>query len=382
MKICSVALKRLAVMTGIALSGVGFTGAITPANALTFNFSAASGMSQQAIDGFAEAGGLWSSIFSDNVTVKIDINFIALGTNILGQAGSTQQTFSYTQVRNALNADKSSTEDNTAVTNLSSNPAFNMLLNRTYNNPNGIGSATTYLDNDGDANNTTIRMTNANAKALGLATTGTSDASISFSNLFTWDFDRSNGITAGTFDFVGVAAHEIGHALGFISGVDILDINSPNVVDNVNYYYNDNQFTFVNTLDLFRYSTASTAQGAIDWTADTRDKYFSLDGGSTKIVSFSTGVNYGDGSQASHWKDNLGIGIMDPTFGKGELGIISENDKLALDVIGWNRASATAVPEPENFIGTFIFTAFGVKMVLKRRQKLLKSTEIAAIKED
>jgi hypothetical protein len=375
MKIYSVALQRLAVMTGIALSGIGATGAVTPANALTFNFSAASGMSQQAIDGFAQAGALWSSIFSDHVTVNIDINFTALGTNILAQAGSNEQSFAYTQVQNALNADKSSTDDNTAVANLSSNPAFNMLLNRTYNNPNGIGSATTYLDNDGDANNTTIRMNTANAKALGLATTATSDASISFSNLFTWDFDRSNGITTGTFDFVGVAAHEIGHALGFVSGVDILDINSPNVINNVNYYYDDDEFTYVNTLDLFRYSVDSSTLGAIDWTADTRDKYFSLDGGTTKIASFSTGVNYGDGNQASHWQDNGGLGIMDPTFSKGELGVISENDKRALDVIGWNRSSVTTVPEPSNFIGTFIFAAVGAKMMLKRRKKLLKSTK-------
>jgi hypothetical protein len=367
--------KRLAAIVAMTVSGTGAIGFVTPANALTFNFSAASGMSQQAIDGFAQAGALWSSIFSDHVTVNIDINFTALGTNILAQAGSSKQSFAYTQVQNALNADKSSTDDNTAVANLSSNPAFNMLLNRTYNNPNGIGSATTYLDNDGDANNTTIRMNTANAKALGLATTATSDASISFSNLFTWDFDRSNGITTGTFDFVGVAAHEIGHALGFVSGVDILDINSPNVINNVNYYYDDDEFTYVNTLDLFRYSVDSSTLGAIDWTADTRDKYFSLDGGTTKIASFSTGVNYGDGNQASHWQDNGGLGIMDPTFSKGELGVISENDKRALDVIGWNRSSVTTVPEPSNFIGTFIFAAVGAKMMLKRRKKLLKSTK-------
>ena len=143
---------------------------------------------------------------------------------------------------------------------------------------------------------------------------------------------------------MGVATHEIGHALGFLSGVDQLDYfgNPKNGGP-----FNDNQLPFVNTLDLFRYSTDSKNLGAIDGTADTRDKYFSLDGGTNKIASFATGVDFGDGQQASHWKDNLGLGIMDPTFARGELGIIRENDLRAFDVIGYNRASITATAVPE-----------------------------------
>jgi hypothetical protein len=386
-------IKHVVIMTGIALSGIGGSGAFTPTNALTFNFTPATGTSQQAIDGFAQAGNFWSSLFTDNATVNVNINFSALSSGILGETGSSSKAFSYTQVYNALNADKTSADDISAVKNLANSSTFNMLLNRTSNNPNGVGSATTYVDKDRDANNSTIRMNTANAKALGLlGTTTTSDASISFSNQFSWDFNRTDGITGGTFDFVGIAAHEIGHALGFVSGVDILDSNSRNP------YYRDDQFTYVNTLDLFRYSTASKNQGAIDWTADTRDKYFSVDGGTTKIASFATGQNFGDGRQASHWKDNLGLGIMDPTSAYGELLQISENDQRAFDVIGWNRtanhltvagiaantspssvikgnliASNTVdVPEPSNLLGTFIFAAFGVKMILKRKQDLVK----------
>ena len=51
---------------------------------------------------------------------------------------------------------------------------------------------------------------------------------------------------------MGLAAHEIGHALGFMSGVDILDGNSSAGS------YADSQFTYVNPLDLFRYSTHSS----------------------------------------------------------------------------------------------------------------------------
>jgi hypothetical protein len=101
-------------------------------------------------------------------------------------------------------------------------------------------------------------------------------------------------------------------------------------------------------LDFTRFSADSQTAGAdIDWTADTRAKYFSIDGGTTVAVSnaWSLGVTYGGGDQrqASHWKDNLGLGIMDPTFAPGELGVVTDLDLRAFDIIGFN---STAVPEP------------------------------------
>jgi hypothetical protein len=337
--------------TAIALTALAALS--TGVSALSFNLTFTPTSTAQDIAGFQAAADFWSSQFTDSVAINLNVGTAALGAGILAQAGSERATFSYTNFRNMLSADATSVSDNAALSSLAVTSSFGMLLNRTSNNPNGSGSATAYLDNDADANNTNIRITTANAKALGLSfTPPASDASITFGNAFSWDYDRSNGITSGTYDFVGIAIHEIGHSLGFISGVDVLDANSSST------FFADNQFTYVSSLDLFRYSTASTAQGVIDWTAGTTDKYFSLDNGVTSIARFSTGSTHGDGRQASHWKDSLGIGAMDPTAGTGELITVTANDLLAFDVIGWNL-----VPEPS----AFLLSSFGLLFAMSRR---------------
>lgn len=222
-----------------------------------------------------------------------------------------------------------------------------MFLNHTSDNPNGAGSAVPYVDNDGGANNTSVRLNRANAKAIGLVAANdvAEDAAITFSSDFTFDFDPSDGIDAGAIDFVGVAIHEIMHAMGFESGVDILDGNSPGTAGP----FAADLFAYVSPLDFTRHSADSLLAGAdLDWTADTRTKLYSIDGGTTTLIAdaWSTGVTHGDGRQASHWRDGLGIGIMDPTaMPAGSLNVVSGNDLQALDVIGWN-AAVSPVPEP------------------------------------
>jgi len=184
-----------------------------------------------------------------------------------------------------------------------------------------------------------------------------------FNSTFVFDFDPSDRIEPGAYDFVGFATHEIGHALGFISGVDILDLNSPPIGGP----FAANQFTFVSALDLYRYSDLSLTSGVIDFTADTRAKSFSIDGGATFLHEFATGRNFGDGQQAGHWKDNLGIGLMDPTGAQGESRVIGSRDLEAFDVIGWN-----AVPEPTG--STLLGGGFAGLVGLAMRRRAVKAS--------
>mgnify|MGYP000583776693 FL=1 len=101
-----------------------------------------------------------------------------------------------------------------------------------------------------------------------------------------------------------------------------------------------NGFAIYNQLDIFRYSDNSQAT----FGAGTRDlgyggdPYFSIDGGVTNLGFFSSGRQNGDGQQASHWRDNLSLGIMDPTSApRGQANTITELDIRAFDVIGWDR---------------------------------------------
>jgi len=262
---------------------------------------------------------------------------------------------------NALVSDATSASDQSAVSHL---PALNFgtyLSFLTQKNTEG-GSTAVSLDNDtflngaSSNNNAYLDITTANAKALGWVApdAAAEDAAITFSSAFSWDFDSSDGVGAGLQDFVGVAIHEIGHALGFVSGVDTVDYCITNRI-------NLDPYAVYSVLDLYRYSAAGThnlAAGA--------NSYFSLDGGVTSLGGFSTGVYNGDGRQASHWKDNLGLGIMDPTANPaGQINMPSELDLLVFDVIGWDRVSP--VPEPGGAFGMLGLFASG--LLLRRRSR-------------
>lgn len=333
--------------TGLTVPAAG--PGVSAGAGLTFSYTKGQGIldleagtpaeQQLAIDviaGFAAGGALWSAQFTDPITINVKIDFKELGAGILGSAGSETLEGEFAPVKAALAADALTADDALAVGNFQGGAAIDMITNDT-----SVVPSPRFRDNDASGNNSSLDVHRGNMKALGLLAGDDpdEDSSITFSSKFTWDFDRSDGISSNAFDFVGVAAHELGHAMGYASGVDVVDYfggSGPEAPLDLDEY------RVFSVLDLYRYSPESIsaddqpANGAVqDW-AFAGSPHYSLDGGATLLAPFSSGKHNGNGRQASHWHDSLGLGIMDPTFAPGELGRISALDIQAFDVIGFD----------------------------------------------
>lgn len=326
-----------------------------PAHALSFVFSPDPSRPPPPVEvmaAFVAAGRLWSGIFSDDVTVNIRVAFFdfrvdpslpdnALGTTsfdtdndgyldaftYLPSPSSGAPATYYLAIVSALNQDATSPADMAKLQVLQTGPNYNRVVNLTSDHPNGSGNPLPYLDtadyNDG------VFATHANLKALGLrnADDPALDGVIRFNSFVpNWDFDRTNGIATGSRDFIATAAHEIAHVLGFKSEIDVVE----NLLVGSSMPLSDDWLA-ASMMDLFRFS--DDFPNIPDITIDPEPEYFRLSGGQAAVLCNSLALP--GGCQASHWADNLGLGLMDPTGDNGRINNISPNDIELLDVIGW-----------------------------------------------
>jgi hypothetical protein len=313
---------------------------------VNFNFSYAPGTSLQQMVGFETAGRIWSSYLTDNVTVNLHAGVSSsLPSNVIGGAlPGIQANQRYETWRTRLASDITSAHDLQVYQNQQDDP----------------DKFTALIDGYKVDNNETLNVTRANAKALGMLSGGSTalDGSIVLSDLsassFSWSYDytRQNAAPANSLDFLSTAIHEIGHILGFVSGID-----KPGWLTQKTQYDSYSQDDFYSSLtgqlghatplDMFRFSAESVRQAGqgdswIDMSVG-GDPYFSSDGGKSAVSRFATGKNTdlgGDGEQASHWKDGT-AGVLDPNLAVGERLSISGTDLQALDVIGWNLKPTT-----------------------------------------
>lgn len=364
---------------------MGLFAAATPASALEIVLHDIGGVSgSQAETGFRLAARYWESVFTNDARVEINVGYSNLGANILGATGSSLVEYvPIADYKAVLAATGTSALDATATANfapLNANGGVSVLVPGYISGVDGIKVGTSRLAPD-DAINETIALTSANFRALGgVIGPGFIDAQVQFSNQFAFDFNPTDGISAGTYDFLGVAIHEIGHSLGFISGADDFDYADgyKGPIDGSWWGYG---------LDMFRYS----APGQLDWRPGV-DSYFSIDGGQTAFMGgyFSTGENNGDGNQASHWKQpdqatpcqNF-LGVMNPYICGGKTDSVTGLDLALFDAIGWNtnvdisnydvstaeiyRANIASVPEPAEW--ALLLAGFGVVGATLRRRR-------------
>jgi len=404
----------------VALAGALLLSTINAAQAGNLKFTlidtGGAGPGTNAYAGFKAATDYWSSVLvtkTGDININLDIGFNSLGNNILGSTGSSQVVAPIFGLESRLAAVSSgSAFDIKSVSNLpklydgifGANTAVKVYTPG-YTHPDdkiGINNSTKVYDTDGGFNNSAIGVNTANAKALGYAIShDTVDGSVRFNSDYAADFDFNpgNGILANHIDFVGVAIHEIGHALGFVSGVDDYDfVGTGGPIANLacfsdgtlckDYPANDTWWGY--TLDLFRYSS----QGKLDWTTDT-PSYFSIDGGKSTVFGdgyFSTGTFNGDGWQASHWKAPINSagnftcalpfeGIMNPYLCDGSNAVITGEDLAAFDAIGYNLApgvggeryrfstSGITVAVPEAATWAMMLAGFGLIGATVRRRR-------------
>lgn len=314
--------RKLATPLVLALAAV--IGSNNAAQALTFNFTFSDATPLAVRSVFWDAGDAWSKQFTDDVVINIFVDYGTLPPNVLAGSRPGMTRVTYSEFLTKLHQDKSSQDgskyisqdydDARALSKLQTTTTFKYLRS----NLSGGGIQVT-----GDTN----WLTRANAKALGIINQNNVDynnfdASIRISNNAPWHYETNVAAPSDEHDLLSVATHEIGHALGVISGGDAFQVSSQNSNN-------------VTPMDLFRYSKLSAALKIPDWTMG--ETFFSLDGGSNSLGGLSRGTDI-DGFQAGHWKNGESRGVMSPFLHTGERLGISELDRRLLDAVGWDSA--------------------------------------------
>jgi len=246
----------------------------------------------QAIQAFDYAANVFMQLYQDPITITITM--AASSSNILGQSSTSLYSFSYSSIRTALQNDRVTADDTTAFNN---------------DVPLSAPVAGTYW------------VTAAQAAALNLYSPSGSVGTFTFGANQPYTFDPNNRAVAGSYDFIGVVMHEISEILGRI----------PSLGGTIGTYTPSFML-----YDLFRYRAA----GVRGITNTGAGNYFSIDNGVTVTRYYNDGNTYGgdeqdwDSATPDACNAFLAAGIMVP---------LSEVDRVAVDVMGYNRNTAAVV---------------------------------------
>ncbi len=211
---------------------------------------------------WAAAAEIFTNNFEDNIHINITVDALP-GTNVFGESFVSLLSISYADLLARVKANASTQNDQIAV---------------------GPGGSMTAVDPTNGAG--TWWLTRAQAKALGVIPDDMSDdggTTFGAGNNFT----LSGAIAAGTFDFQGIAAHEISEVmgrLGLSGGMVGATANSFSLIDNFSYTGPGtkaprggpgNNFSIDNGTTLLKLWNDSTANGldSRDWAPGANDAF-------------------------------------------------------------------------------------------------------------
>jgi hypothetical protein len=279
---------------------------------LTFD-SSTSGAPSAFFAAMNAAAQYLDGIFLNPITVNITVGYGSIDgqplfSGALGESNTEFNQYSYSAVRGALISD-GATGSNTL-------PAAD------------------------PTNGGTYWVATAEARAIGLPGANvTTDGSIGFASQgVSWTYNTTNGgsVAPGTYDFFGVAAHEISEVLGrdlFVGNQDGQGIGP-------------NSYT---PLDLFHYSSS----GVRDFQGTTPG-YFSVNGGQTNLDSFNTNPNgdFGD------WANSVGNDAFRAFSNSGVANPVSHSDLIELSALGYSENNPATVPGNIGFTGNLAGNGF------------------------
>lgn len=276
------------------------------------NFNPTTAMPPGAIEALAKVKYYYESQFTDPITVNIDIAFAALGSGILGATSSSYLNVTWPNTRDGL------------INGMDLEDTIQDFI------PSGSTIPVRYDGNTATVTGETrVFVTYANYRAT-IGTVNGTVASMTFNNQFPWDYEPPVFETPGSYDFQSVIVHEVGHALGFVSGAD--------------FRTNDMEM-----LDVFRFQRSD---GAGDFNPDDFTEFMSNarmvdqnapgtnDDVNSDLINVEYQMSDGNPSQASHFHDqNPPIGVMDPNFASGQTlypNFLRTSDLNMFDAVGWD----------------------------------------------